>query len=116
MIPAPVDWRAMIAWTRAADTEWLSTGTSVLLEVPSVIVPFGKNYLVNPLHSDASHLHVAEVLDVQHDPRIHEAHGSRIATADGLKSTERVKTLDERLCRGTQRVIGVVEVRNCSNA
>ncbi|CAM2158833.1 Toxin Res (plasmid) [Pararobbsia alpina] len=70
MSPAPVDWRAMTAWTRAAGSEWLSTGTSVLLEVPSVIVPFARNYLMNPLHSDASHLHVAEVLDVQHDPRI----------------------------------------------
>ena len=70
MSQAPVDWRAMTTWTRATGSEWLSTGTSALLEVPSVIVPFGKNYLMNPLHPDAPHLRVAEVLDVQHDPRI----------------------------------------------
>ncbi|CAB3801473.1 hypothetical protein LMG28138_05023 [Pararobbsia alpina] len=48
----------------AAGSEWLLTASSVLLEVPSVIVPFGKNYLMNPLHADASRLHVAEVLFV----------------------------------------------------
>ncbi|CAB3804998.1 hypothetical protein LMG28138_05616 [Pararobbsia alpina] len=67
---APADWRTMTAWTRAAGSEWLSTASSILLEIPSVIVPFGKNYLMNPLHADASRLHVAEVLEVQHDPRI----------------------------------------------
>lgn len=70
MDTAPSDWRETTAWTRAAGSEWLSTGTTVLLEVPSVIVPFGKNYLMNPMHVHASQLHVAEVLEVQHDPRI----------------------------------------------
>jgi RES domain-containing protein len=67
---APSDWRATTEWTRSAGSEWLSTASSVLLEVPSVIVPFGKNYLMNPLHADAKYLKIAEVFEVKHDPRI----------------------------------------------
>lgn len=46
----PADWRNNLDYTRAIGDEWLTSMKSVLLQVPSVIVPHSVNYLFNPRH------------------------------------------------------------------
>jgi RES domain-containing protein len=43
---------------------------SALLQVPSVIVPRAKNFLLNPAHPDAAGFAVAEVIVAPYDPRL----------------------------------------------
>lgn len=45
---APDDWRTNPEWTRGAGTEWLQTKPSALLRVPSAVVPYAHNFLLNP--------------------------------------------------------------------
>ncbi|OLL31311.1 hypothetical protein BTH42_12465 [Burkholderia sp. SRS-W-2-2016] len=66
----PENWRDDLPWTRNAGTEWLNGGSSVLLKVPSAILPCAFNYLMNPAHPDASLLKIGTAIDVRHDPRI----------------------------------------------
>ena len=42
--------------TRAWGDVWLSGGDAALARVPSVIAPRGSNWLINPAHTDASHV------------------------------------------------------------
>lgn len=42
--------------TRAAGQEWLRSGRSCVLRVPSIVVPEEQNLLVNPLHTDAQRI------------------------------------------------------------
>ena len=65
----PENWRADMQWTQSAGTEWLDGGATALLKVPSAILP-ATNFLLNPAHSDAARLRIAEVLQVNHDRRI----------------------------------------------
>lgn len=46
------DWRDDLNITRDIGDEWLITGKSAVLAVPSVIVPYTTNYLINPSHPD----------------------------------------------------------------
>lgn len=66
----PENWRTDTAWTQGAGTEWLATGVSALLKVPSAVVPFSNNFLLNPVHKDAASLKVIETIEVHHDSRI----------------------------------------------
>ena len=65
----PEDWRTDMQWTQSAGTEWLASGTTALLKVPSAILP-ATNYVLNPAHPDAARLEIAEVIQVRHDRRI----------------------------------------------
>ncbi|WP_175838574.1 RES family NAD+ phosphorylase [Burkholderia anthina] len=67
---APADWRTNLDWTRSAGIEWLHTQPSALLRVPSVVVPHAHNFLLNPLHPDASAIRIAEVMQSPYDSRI----------------------------------------------
>ena len=70
-IPAlPNDWKHSSHWSKSAGTEWLSAGTSLLLKVPSVLVPYASNYVFNPAHTDADNARILEAQRVEHDPRI----------------------------------------------
>ena len=40
--------------TQSAGSEWLASGASALLRVPSAVVPRSWNYLLNPRHAAAS--------------------------------------------------------------
>lgn len=66
----PANWRDDLAWTRNAGTEWLASGTSVLLRVPSAVTPYTWNYLMNPQHEHASQLEITFAQVIRHDPRI----------------------------------------------
>jgi RES domain-containing protein len=39
--------------TRAAGQEWLQSGRSCVLRVPSIVVPEEHNLVMNPLHAEA---------------------------------------------------------------
>ena len=47
-------WEEDVAHTRALGDSWLASGNSLLMEVPSAIMPHTHNFLFNPLHSQAS--------------------------------------------------------------
>jgi RES domain-containing protein len=64
------DWRAHLAVTRELGDRWLDRASSALLQVPSVIVPAARNFLLNPAHPDAAGFAVAEVIDAPFDPRL----------------------------------------------
>lgn len=50
----PANWRVEPPpdETKAIGTEWIRSAASLLLRVPSVIVPQEANYLLNPAHED----------------------------------------------------------------
>ncbi|HKR38196.1 MAG TPA: RES family NAD+ phosphorylase [Paraburkholderia sp.] len=66
----PSDWRSDASWTRAAGSEWLDASNTALLKVPSAVMPFASNYLLNPAHDDAARITIGQVVDVRHDPRM----------------------------------------------
>ena len=55
---------------RQRGTEWLRQGTTPVLAVPSVIVPFEWNYLLNPAHPDFSKIQVGAAIPYQFDSRL----------------------------------------------
>jgi len=66
----PQDWRTNQAATRDIGTAWLRKNGSILLQVPSAIVPETANFLFNPLHSDAAEFHIAEIFSHPFDIRL----------------------------------------------
>ena len=58
MASLPRTWRDDLLLTRGKGDEWLSTGQSALLEVPSAILPETFNLLLNPRHPDAERVDV----------------------------------------------------------
>lgn len=49
---------------------WLAERASALLLVPSTIIPFEQNLLINPLHPESAHLSVAEITSFGWDSRL----------------------------------------------
>jgi RES domain-containing protein len=66
----PAGWRQQITSTRARGDDWLRTGASALLRVPSAIVPEAANYLLNPAHPDAARIGIASAIRAAFDPRL----------------------------------------------
>lgn len=52
------DWLHNETVSRTLGDEWLALGQSVLLEVPSAILPETFNVLLNPVHADAGRVRV----------------------------------------------------------
>lgn len=65
----PEGWTANLAATRAVGDAWLRDGTSLLLRVPSVLVPQALNVLINPMHADAPSLKIISAEKVPLDTR-----------------------------------------------
>lgn len=61
---------ADMEWTREIGDEWLAERSSALLRVPSVPSPESWNYLLNPLHPDASALTVVWAKRIAYDKRL----------------------------------------------
>lgn len=59
----PADWRVRVEVTRDLGSAWLERGKSVLLRVPSALVPKTTNYLLNPSHPEAPRFRVAAAYD-----------------------------------------------------
>jgi RES domain-containing protein len=60
------DSNAARSYTKA----WFSTRRTALLRVPSVILPYSHNYLLNPLHPDAAQAKIVEVTVADFDQRL----------------------------------------------
>jgi len=54
----------------AFGTDWLRSGKSALLVVPSVVVPEESNVLINPNHADAAHITASKTRKWLYDPRL----------------------------------------------
>ena len=61
-------WYRNDEYTRVIGDEWLSTMQSILLRVPSVVVPHSYNYLLNPRHELAKR---AKILSAKMHPFDH---------------------------------------------
>jgi RES domain-containing protein len=68
----PEDWRRSPAprSTQAVGDRWVREGRSLVLRVPSAVVPAESNYLLNPAHRDGGRLEVEGPLDPLLDPRL----------------------------------------------
>jgi len=70
----PVGWDAEPAGRTSIGfgTNWIRSGTSALLVVPSVIVPEEFNVLFNPQHPDSARITAAKVRKWLYDPRLNK--------------------------------------------
>lgn len=64
------DWRTQPALTRQIGDQWLDRSSTALLQVPSVIVPLGRNFLLNPAHPDAAKVTIVDIVNAPFDPRL----------------------------------------------
>lgn len=65
----PGDWADHPELTRELGSGWLRSMRSVLLRVPSALVPATFNVLLNPLHPDAGQVRIEAEFDYPFDPR-----------------------------------------------
>jgi RES domain-containing protein len=65
-----VSWRTEIATTQRAGDDWLRSGHTALLRVPSVIVPATWNVLINPRHPESAKIRIVQVYEYPIDPRL----------------------------------------------
>lgn len=70
----PDDWdaRPAPASTAALGTEWAESGRSLVLRVPSVVLPAESNYILNPRHPSAARLAYGAAAALSLDPRLAE--------------------------------------------
>ncbi|MES9818765.1 MAG: RES family NAD+ phosphorylase [Candidatus Thiodiazotropha sp.] len=61
-----------IAETKDIGDKWLTSAQSVLLEVPSAVVPKERNLCLNPTHGDFEVIQTVDVEPFQFDPRLFE--------------------------------------------
>lgn len=69
-VPSGDSWKTDESITRKLGDAWLESSRSVLACVPSAILPKTSNYLLNPLHSDASKLKITEIRTGTYDRRL----------------------------------------------
>ena len=65
----PSDWADDLGVTQSVGDQWLSAERSLLLAVPSVLVPETWNVLMNPRHLEANQLKIALTYDHAFDVR-----------------------------------------------
>jgi RES domain-containing protein len=66
----PDGWRTRVEVTRDLGSAWLERSESVLLCVPSVLVPETMNFLFNPSHPNAAKYRILETIAYPFDPRL----------------------------------------------
>lgn len=68
----PRDWRDVPASRRLQQlgTKWLDERKSAVLRVPSAVIPAESNFLLNPLHPDASRIAVVGIASFEMDTRL----------------------------------------------
>ena len=67
----PSDWRDDPAPVRlqGIGSDWLRSQSSLVMAVPSIIIPTESNYLINPRHSDFAQLSIGAPQTFPFDPR-----------------------------------------------
>ena len=63
-------WRNDLPLTRSAGDQWLQSGRSALLRVPSVIVPATWNVLINPRHPESGQIRIIRTYGHGFDTRL----------------------------------------------
>jgi RES domain-containing protein len=58
--------------TRAIGDAWATSHASVVIAVPSAVIPAEKNYLLNPKHPDFSKLTIGRPQPFRFDPRLYK--------------------------------------------
>lgn len=68
------NWRADPAplKLRAIGDDWVASGASVVLRVPSSVIPAEYNYLLNPKHPDFAKLKFGKAVPFRYDARLAE--------------------------------------------
>ncbi|MEF3366874.1 RES family NAD+ phosphorylase [Methylocystis sp. 9N] len=66
----PEHWRDDLAATRKIGDEWLASGRSFLLRVPSALAPHTSNYLINPRHPEAATMKITGTIRFPLDERL----------------------------------------------
>jgi RES domain-containing protein len=66
----PDGWRSYWPATQVIGDEWLASGSTALLAVPSAPSPESTNYLLNPLHPDARHIQIDWCRSIGYDNRL----------------------------------------------
>lgn len=64
--------------TQTYGSGWAARGQSLVLKVPSAVVPVSSNYLLNPLHPQAKGLRVVRQVEVAMDPRLVQSLGNSL--------------------------------------
>jgi RES domain-containing protein len=67
------EWKQNAEITRALGDDWLAASASAMARVPSVIVPLTWNFLLNPLHPDASKVRIVSVIRERFDNRLFQS-------------------------------------------
>ncbi|MDF7824320.1 RES family NAD+ phosphorylase [Pontiellaceae bacterium B12227] len=68
----PADWNKPIPHpaSQLTGNHWIRSGSSVVLQVPSAIVPLESNFLINPSHPELQRLEIGEPMDLPLDLRM----------------------------------------------
>ncbi len=66
----PTDWRTNLDFTQRRGNQWEQTGESLLLQVPSAIVPKEYNFLLNPLHPQFNTVKIVDMEPFTFDLRL----------------------------------------------
>ena len=66
----PKGWRTDLEITRDLGTSWLEKNETVILRVPSAIVPQTMNYLFNPAHGRAGEFRIVDAIAYRFDERL----------------------------------------------
>ena len=66
----PAGWKQDLELTRSIGDAWLASKETPLARVPSAIMPYTWNFLLNPEHPDAAKVEVAEVIRERFDNRL----------------------------------------------
>lgn len=66
------DWRTYPAPEQLQEigNQWLINNSSVVLIVPSAVIPEEENYLLNPSHIDFQRIRISEIKPFSFDPRM----------------------------------------------
>jgi len=64
------DWQMEQQWSKDTGDSWLNEKKTLLMRVPSVIVPSEWNYLINADHPDAKSIKVIHIEPFQFDNRL----------------------------------------------
>lgn len=66
----PKNWQTQLEVTRHLGAAWIEKNASVLLRVPSAIVPETVNFLFNPSHTQAKNFRIIEAFSYPLDARL----------------------------------------------
>ena len=66
------DWNAIDEHPEctAAGIDWIQRGETLTLRVPSAVIPWESNFLLNPRHSDSVRVTIVATHDFAFDPRL----------------------------------------------